>query len=181
MTWGAFDPAESKTCTRADLIRDEYMIKPGDLLLSRANTIELVGACVIAGEFDRRIMLSDKILRLRAPIGTDRWLLWCLRSRLGRYEIERLATGNQDSMRNISQSNLRSVRVPLAPPEEAERVLDALEAQMSVAQVSGQTVDASRRRVSALRQSILAAAFSGQIIDAPSAAPEEVMEEAVNS
>ncbi len=111
VTWGTFDELESKTCmTRSPWI-DAYRICEGDFLISRANTIELVGACVIAGELTRRLMLSDKILRLEIVVpGLKSWLLAVLRSKWGRSEIERLSTGNQKSMRNIGQDRLRNIR-----------------------------------------------------------------------
>src|SRR6185437_9295192 len=45
VTWGTYDELESKTITDSARINPSYLIQPGDLLFSRANTIELVGAC----------------------------------------------------------------------------------------------------------------------------------------
>jgi hypothetical protein len=50
----------------------------------------------------KRLTLSDKTLRFTVPTGVlPAWLQICLRCKFGRDEIERLATGNQESMRNI--------------------------------------------------------------------------------
>ena len=116
VTWGNFDELESKTCFPGSPWVEEFEIHPGDFLFSWANTIELVGACVIVGELGRRLMLSDKILRFDcASEMLKPWLLIILRSDWGRSEIERLATGNQESMRNIGQERIRTIRIPLAP------------------------------------------------------------------
>jgi len=88
-----------------------------------ANTIDLVGACVIVGDIKKKLMLSDKVLRLDAPQEWKRWILMCLRSRLGRRQIESLATGNQLSMRNITQDSIRSVVVPLPSAKERDEIL----------------------------------------------------------
>lgn len=165
VTWGFFDENESKTCTRPELVDEEAFIRPGDFLFSRANTIELVGSCVIAGEFTRVLMLSDKILRLRLLGGMDRWLLWSLRSAWGRQEIESLASGNQESMRNLAQANLRRIRVPLPPPAESRRIVEEAERLLAVA-ADGEA--RSRRdvgRCGRLRQSILKWAFEGKLVD----------------
>lgn len=104
VTWGEYDENESKTCHDAARIAPNLLIAPGDFLFSRANTISLVGACVIARRVTRRVMLSDKILRLRLRAVEPAWVLYFLRSAVGRSHIERLATGNQESMRNIGRT-----------------------------------------------------------------------------
>ncbi|CAH1083615.1 restriction endonuclease subunit S [Candidatus Nitrotoga sp. 1052] len=65
VTWGEYDESESKTCTDTSKENDAYLIRSGDFILSRANTIDLVGACVIARKVTKKIMLSDKTLRIR--------------------------------------------------------------------------------------------------------------------
>lgn len=101
VTWGEFNELESKTCTDAGRFDEKLVIQEGDFLFSRANTIQLVGACVIVKNINLNLMLSDKILRFHLIGASAAWLLYVLRSAFGRSEIERLATGNQESMRNI--------------------------------------------------------------------------------
>ena len=103
VTWGEFDSEESKTCHDLNKIEPRLMIKPGDFLFSRANTLQLVGACVIVRSVTRNLMLSDKILRFSVVQVPNEWLLCFLRSAFGRNEIERLATGNQESMRRTTE------------------------------------------------------------------------------
>lgn len=131
VSWGHYDEDESKTCTDPARLDAALFIEDGDFLLSRANTIELVGACVIARGVHRRVMLSDKILRLRLSSIEPRWVLYVLRSNYGRNEIERLATGNQESMRNIGQERIRAIQMPLPPLAEQVRVADEIEEQIS--------------------------------------------------
>ncbi len=76
-------------------------------------------------------MLSDKILRLTFHSVHPRWVLYVLRSLWGRAEIERLATGNQESMRNIGQDRIRAIRVPFPPIEEQHRIIAEIEKQFS--------------------------------------------------
>jgi type I restriction enzyme S subunit len=81
-------------------------------------------------------MLSDKILRLKTIGLPTEWLLYVLRSSWGRFEIERLATGNQESMRNIGQDRIRQIRVPLSPLEELGRSVGEVERHLSVIQAA---------------------------------------------
>lgn len=164
VSWGEFLEDESKTCTDPSKVDPRFLIRTGDLLISRANTIELVGACVIVDQLSRRLMLSDKILRLRPLRVPPRWLLNVLRSPWGRREIERLATGNQVSMRNISQDSIRSIRIPLAPSEEIDQACDTAHRVLDMAEAAAKLVVSQRHRATHLRQSILSAAFQGRLV-----------------
>ena len=64
VTWGTFNEHESKTCPDSSYYNEHYKIKNGDLLFSRANTIDLVGKFVIVDNIVKTLMLSDKILRI---------------------------------------------------------------------------------------------------------------------
>ena len=104
VTWGEFDENESKTCLADDQWNEKVQIKPNDFLFSRANTIQLVGNCVIVNAVSKRLMLSDKILRLSFNQNiTPKYILYFTRSQLYRKQVEILASGNQESMRNISK------------------------------------------------------------------------------
>ena len=165
VSWGEFRELESKTCTDPDKVDPRAFIYSSDFLMSRANTIELVGACVIVAEIGKTLMLSDKILRLRLAGAIDQWILHVLRSSFGRREIENLATGNQESMRNISQRNMRRIRVPLPPEMEISRILDFVASTHQASEAARGSVDSSRRRALALRQSILKWAFEGKLME----------------
>ncbi|MBK7877782.1 MAG: hypothetical protein IPJ77_19040 [Planctomycetes bacterium] len=164
VTWGQFDGAEAKTCTRADLVNPAYFIEPGDFLFSRANTIDLVGACVIARSTSTPLMLSDKILRLRFVRGLEHWVLMYLRSRGGRAEIERLATGNQDSMRNIGQERIRQICIPIAPIPEQRRIVEALETHLTRLDAAVATLERVRANLGRCRASVLQSAVEGRLM-----------------
>jgi type I restriction enzyme S subunit len=164
VTWGEFNEFESKTCLDLDRINPQLFVKEGDFLFSRANTIELVGACVIAKHVTRRVMLSDKILRFHFVEVPSKWILFALRTRLGRNEIERLSTGNQESMRNIGQERIRRIRISLPPVQEIQQIVSELERRFSVTDELEKVIEQNLKRAEKLRQSILKKAFEGKLV-----------------
>lgn len=161
LTWGVYDESESKTCKDAARNEEKFLVRDGDFLFSRANTIELVGACVIVGKTTKRLMLSDKTLRFTVSAGVlPAWLQICLRCKFGRDEIERLATGNQESMRNIGQERIRQIRMPFPPLAEQARIVAEVDRRLSILSGVESEVDANLKRAQALRQSVLSKLYS---------------------
>lgn len=166
VSWGRYDEQESKTCLDASRINDELLIRRGDFLISRANTVELVGACVIAEQVSSKVMLSDKTLRLQFKDPSLKpWVLHFLRSQAGRRQIEALCTGNQDSMRNISQKSLRQITLPLAPPEHRQQILADLEQNLSRVEDTTTTLHSIQAKLKQARASILKAAVEGRLVE----------------
>jgi type I restriction enzyme, S subunit len=110
MTWREFDEGENKAVLDDAQVDPRFEIRSGDVLFSRANTVNHVGAVVQVRDTRPKLLLSDKSLRLVSRQGVyPRWLLYYLRSPRARRYLESLATGTSDSMRNISQANLRGL------------------------------------------------------------------------
>jgi type I restriction enzyme S subunit len=165
VSWGRYDEQESKTCLDPSRVSEELLIRKGDFLISRANTVELVGACVIAEQVRKQVMLSDKTLRIQFKDPSLKpWVLHFLRSRAGREQIEALCTGNQESMRNISQRSLRMIELPLAPPEERQEILAFIDQQLSRAEAITSTLHAIQAKLKQARASILKAAVEGRLV-----------------
>ena len=164
VTWGEFLEDESKTCTEESQWNEEKRISVGDFLFSRANTIQLVGNCVIVKDVKRKLMLSDKILRFSFSERVyDSFALWYTRTSSYRKQIESVASGNQDGMRNISQNNMKTIIFPLPTlPEQHEivRFIDDLLARERAAQQAAEQALAS---IDLMKKSILARAFRGEL------------------
>lgn len=165
VTWGEYDENESKTCNDEHLVDERLFVRAGDFLFSRANTIELVGACVIAERVGKRVMLSDKILRfIFVEPSLDRLVLSLLRSKLGRKQIESLASGNQDSMRNIGQERIKQIAIPLPPLAEQHAITEHLDAALTACDAQQTAISHSLKQAAAQRRNLLKAAFAGQLV-----------------
>ncbi|MEU5785875.1 hypothetical protein [Micromonospora lupini] len=162
MTWREFREHENKAVPPDREIDPRFEIHPGDILVSRANTEQYVGAPVLVGACRPRLLLSDKSLRLVPASGIDKaWLLNVLASPFVRRQISTRASGQQDSMRNISQQTLLAIDLPIPPVAEQRRIVDALEEYLVRVQSSQQGVRRAMMRLEILRGSLRQAVVCG--------------------
>jgi len=161
VTTGAFDSTQYKVVAKAAVPNVLVHPKKGDLLFSRANTRELVGAvCIVDGQYDD-LFLPDKLWRLDLKTGgMSAWYVKYLLTHDGfRENLRKVATGTSGSMLNISKAKLKKLSIPLPPfilqNKFAERI-QAIEAQKQQAQ-------ASLKKSNDLFNSLLQLAFKGEL------------------
>lgn len=164
VTWGEYNESESKTCKDPNKINPKYYINEGDFLFSRANTIDLVGACVIVRQTQKTIMLSDKTLRIKFNFFDPLYFLLYLRSTYGRNEIMKRSTGNQDSMRNIGQEQIRNIIIPLCSKEEHLEIIKIVTEKLLFVENIEKSICDEIKKAKILYQSILNKAFSGELV-----------------
>lgn len=115
VTQGCFKADEYKVVDNVDGIK---MIHPrkGDLLFSRANTTEMVGATAIVDKDCDNLFLPDKLWRIDpAPNVETIFLKHLLSSSKLRREMSKVATGTSGSMQNISMKKFRQLPAFLPP------------------------------------------------------------------
>ncbi|XYI04213.1 restriction endonuclease subunit S [Sorangium sp. So ce1128] len=124
-----FRANENKVLLNTALANAAHEVRDGDLLITRANTYELVGLSCVVSNPPPRLLLCDKTLRLRANECADReYLFFLLQIPYVRQQIENAATGSSGSMKNISQSAIRSLQIMAAPKEEQVAIASVLRA-----------------------------------------------------
>lgn len=126
-----FNPNENKRLP-ADLVPlTEYEIQQGDILISRANTPELVGSASLVKQVRPKLLLCDKLYRLKIDNTTldPEYLVFLLRSSIIRHEFESDATGASSSMQNISQEAVKNLFIPLPPLPEQRSIAQYLDRQ----------------------------------------------------
>lgn len=125
---GAYRPQENKALPASERPPASLEVSPGDLLMTRANTPDLVGDVCLARETPRYRMIPDLIYRLTAgSTATHEYLCWYLQSRPARAEIEVFARGASQSMVKIAQGHIRSLTVRLPPLDVQRAIADFLD------------------------------------------------------
>lgn len=120
VTRGFFNPNEFKAVQKSILKKEIVNPKKGDLLFSRANTMEFVGAtCIVDKDYDD-LFLPDKLwkLELKEEFLTKTYLHFLLQSENFRKNFTSVATGSSGSMLNISMVKFNSIKIPLPPMEK---------------------------------------------------------------
>ncbi len=118
VTSRSFRPEESKSVPEGYQPPPGHHVVAGDLLMSRANTTELVGACAYVRSVPKNFLLPDKLWRFvwSEPRTVEPLYVWqVLQSRRVRKDIEDLATGSSGSMKNISQVKFLGLELPVPP------------------------------------------------------------------
>jgi type I restriction enzyme S subunit len=142
--------------------RSNLEVKPGDLLFSRKNTYQLVGACAFVNTTRPKLMISDLIFRLRLKNSghvIPEYLWGLLTEPSKRRQIQSLASGSAGSMPNVSKSRLRTLPIE-SPPLSLQRQFAY---KMTMVRQSQIKQDSSGECLDDLFQSLLHRAFSGDL------------------
>ena len=123
---GSFDPSQNKALPPALEPLPELSIREGDVLVSRANTRELVGSVAVAERDYERLMLCDKLYRLR--VDEQRcdatFLARSLSTPAARGVIEAAASGASSSMLNIGHASILGMLIAVPPLKEQQTLVD---------------------------------------------------------
>jgi type I restriction enzyme, S subunit len=121
-----FRPVENKVVRIRGLYDLAICVRRGDLLMTRANTSQLVGRSCIVEDTPPGLMLCDKTLRLRVDERSvpTRYVHIILGLAEVRRQIEIAATGTSGSMKNISQQSIRQLMIPIGSPQDVKGVAE---------------------------------------------------------
>jgi type I restriction enzyme S subunit len=125
----SFNEAEHKALPQELNPVVDLEIQPGDILMSRANTRELLGSAALVKHVRARLILCDKLYRIRVRLGLilPEFVVRAISSCSVRYQLERDATGASSSMQNVSQEAIRNLLVLLPPKCEQHRIASFLD------------------------------------------------------
>ena len=162
---GIYDQQENKALPAELVAAPEYEVRMGDVLMSRASgSPELVGSVAIVRSTRAKLMLSDKIFRLRFELHMmPDFFVASLNSRPLRSQIEQALSGGNGMANNLPQSSLLSFLLCVPPMAEQRAICAFLETETA----SFDTLTTEAQRAITLlqerRTALISAAVTGQI------------------
>lgn len=142
----------------------KFWLEPGDLLLQRANTIEYVGTAAVYEGPPSSYIYPDLMMRIRVNGRVDVRYLWrYLSTNRARKYFRDNATGTAGNMPKVNGSIVRALPVPLPPLDQQRRIVEKIEALTAKSRRAKEALDAIPPLLERFRQSVLAAAFRGDL------------------
>ncbi len=160
----AFDMADYRFLKASDDY-DAFLLKPGDLVFTRYNGSRAYVGVAAVYRGDGTHVYPDKLIRCevaskRMDAGFLEKAVNCGESRAFIESRIRTTAGQA----GISGADLKALPVPICGPDEQAEINRILDAQLSqILNMDGE-ITTALTRITALRQSILKKAFSGQLV-----------------
>ena len=160
-----FDANENKALPPELEAAANYELRAGDILISRANTRELLGSAAIVPEGTRsKLLLCDKLYRVSpAPGLRNDFLTLFLRTPVARFQYEREATGASSSMQNIAQVTIKDLPTVIPPLEEQQAICVQVRANVARLDTLLGAIEAAIARLAEYRTALITAATTGKI------------------
>ena len=162
---GEFAPDECKALPQSLDPMPHLEIKAGDVLMSRASgSPKLIGSVAVLDAPPERLMLSDKIFRLRLAAGVvAKYFALSMKSVPLRQQIEQAIGGADGLANNLSQASIKSFWIALPPEHEQQDIVRRIDVEE---RAHRGLCEAAERAISLLRErrsALIAAAVTGKI------------------
>src|SRR6266516_3905771 len=140
-------------------------IKQGDVLVSRANTRELLGSASVVKQVRPHLLLCDKLYRLYILPKTvnPTYLVLAMGSSIIRFQLERDATGASNSMQNISQGTILNLAIPLPDMLEQHTIVDHLNIETAKIDALISRIRDGTEKLKEYSSALISAAVTGKI------------------
>jgi type I restriction enzyme S subunit len=133
-TSGCFDPQHFKYTDEEIPTDSTLWLEPGDVLIQRGNTAELVGMPAVYDGSPGEFIYPDLMIRARVSDDVDPSYVWyMLLAPQSRAFLRDRAIGTAGNMPKINQKTVNAVPLPLPSREEQDRVVSRVAAALDTA------------------------------------------------
>jgi len=162
---GTFNPFDNKLLPPDMEPIPALSLRSGDLLVSRANTRDLVGSAAVVDRDYPRLMLCDKLYRIRFAKNRCRphFVSCYFGTDVVRAQIELSATGASSSMLDIGQSTIMDLVIALPPLGEQGELVSYLERELAKLDTLIAEAQRAIELLQERRAALISAAVTGQI------------------
>ncbi|MFO0618500.1 MAG: restriction endonuclease subunit S [Polyangiaceae bacterium] len=165
LSGGRINLAERKTGAWTAEEARNVQVRPGDIFVSRGNgSLRLVGLAGLVETVDEPVAFPDTLIRVRPnpEVFDPRFFVAAWNGPDSRRQIERAARTTAGIFK-VSQGDLADIELPAPPLADQQRIVAKLEALQSISGRARGALEAVPPLLEKLRQSILAAAFRGDL------------------
>jgi type I restriction enzyme S subunit len=143
----------------------KFWLRPGDILIQRANSLEYVGMAAIYDGPPHMYIYPDLMIRIRvaSPI-VARWIWRYCSSASGRRYFTSNATGTAGNMPKINGSTIREMKIPLPPIGQLEAILGRVDRALDAIDALQAEAGRAQKLLNRIDQSTLAKAFHGELV-----------------
>jgi type I restriction enzyme S subunit len=160
-----FSDANTKLTSADDARVSGLWLEPGDVLIERSNTPELVGSAALYNGPLGWAIFPDLLIRVR--VSTDvvpEFLDVVLRARRARRYFQSAAQGIAGSMPKIDQGAIGRFEVPVPSLTDQRRIVAEIEERLTAIDALRGSIERAQRRSVSLRRAILERAFRGELV-----------------
>jgi restriction endonuclease S subunit len=145
-------------------VSSKFWLRPGDILIQRANSLEYVGITAIYDGPENTYIYPDLMIRVRVKSRIlGRWLWRYLNSEEARQHFMSNATGTAGNMPKINGTTVRQIPIPMPPDHLLNECIDRLEHQIDAFDKMRLEAAHATDLVASLNEAILAKAFRGEL------------------
>ena len=153
---GIFNSDENKKILDAELGRVRVNPVKGRVIVSRANTPELVGSVGYIDKDYPKLFLSDKLWQLSYKVELEgKWLASILSTQKIKQKMSLLATGTSKSMRNISKESFLGLEIPMPSYQLQKQIVERLAIWDKAIELKQQLLLEKQKQKQALANKIL--------------------------
>lgn len=164
---GEFDAKENKIVfDPIEIDRLKCPVRRGEIIISRMNTPELVGAAGLVRAEHSNLFLPDRLWQTsfasEARLQPEFVFLY-LSSALYRARISSLATGSSPSMKNISKEDFQKMKVATPPLDEQRAIIISVSVDVEEIAKSAGLVQQAIDSLTEYRAAIITKAVTGEL------------------
>jgi type I restriction enzyme S subunit len=142
-----------------------YWLKPGELLITRSNTRELVGHAAIYDGTPAPCICPDLIMKMTADPekAETRFIHYWLQTWEARNYLMTRARGTSGSMKKINQGHVENIPVPAVPVKEQRRIVEYLDSIQAKADELKRLQAETDLELATFTPALLSKAFRGEL------------------
>lgn len=162
---GEFAASENKALPPSLVAKPELEVRPGDVLMSRASgSPKLIGSVAYVDNPPGRLMLSDKIFRIRLSTGVvPEFFALLMGSAPLRQQIEQAIGGAEGLANNLPQASIKEFWLVMPSDPEQHAIVAFARTELAALRQLGEAGERAIALLKERRSALIAAAVTGQI------------------